>query len=106
MIIGHGAKQLEARIAKVLYNGGSVYDAREVRFLQTLCRRIERYGEQAFISDDQTNWLYRILIRTEQRTGRAIEARTRCNGTAVHSAGETALDGFDIMDALEPEGEN
>lgn len=63
MIIGHGAKKLERRITTTINN--SALTAKELSFLAAILHRIERYGDQAFITDAQASWLYTILTRGE-----------------------------------------
>lgn len=64
MIIGHGANKLERRIITTINN--SALTPKELSFLEAILHRIERYRDQAFISDAQASWLCAILTRDEQ----------------------------------------
>lgn len=66
MIIGNDFKRLEQRIITALYDAR--LSAKEAGFLQNLLRKIERYRDGAFISDNQASWLFTILTRSEQGT--------------------------------------
>lgn len=120
MIIGDGAHKLERRINATM--NGTTLTAKELNFLEAILHRIERYRDQAFITDAQASWLYTILTRDESdasrsnfrppKPGRSSYAQTfRGNLRRVSSAASASLahvkceederpQGFDITEAL------
>lgn len=121
MIIGDGANKLERRITTTINN--SALTAKELSFLEAILHRIERYRDQAFITDAQTSWLCTILTRDEQGASRSNVRPPKPNRSphprmfsfCSHRDSSTASSpadvsyqedekpqGFDITDALDP----
>lgn len=118
MIIGYGANQLGRRITTTINNGALT--AKELSFLAAILHRIERYGDQAFITDAQASWLYTILTLDEsgasgtniRKPSRSSHSRT-LKGSSQRASTITSVslayvnhqqdekpDGFDITEAL------
>lgn len=121
MIIGDGANKLERRITTTINN--NALTAKELNFFEAVLHRIERYRDQAFISDAQASWLCAILTRDEQGANRSNVrppkpsrsphplTSTVSSHRASTIAGSPAdirhqedgrSPGFDITDALDP----
>lgn len=129
MLIGHDVNKLEQRITKALCSGN--LRVRESDFLQSICRKIGLYRERASLTNSQASWLYTILTSFEQGTkSRSSKTRTPAGSSraapppsslrspsaslqleraraGLHGhtwTGEEPPRGFDISEAIEPEG--